>query len=64
MSDKKDKKLKNDFDIQSTTYKLFGIFAFSITKRLVIDEDALYKRMEKRFEKNMTKAIDKVMGTN
>ena len=63
MSDKESNKSQNLSDIYSTTYKFFGIPVFSITKSLVLDEKALYGRMEKKFEKRMTKALDKTLGS-
>lgn len=49
-------------DFHSTTIKLFGIPIFTIKKTLSIDEAELYSRLEKKFERNMTKALEKAVG--
>lgn len=59
MSSKKQKNKPELKDVLSTTVKIFGIPVFSITKKLTIDEDALYGNLAKRFEKDMITALDK-----
>lgn len=45
--------------VNRTVYRLFGLPVWSIEKPL--DEDALYQRMEARFEERMTEALEKVL---
>lgn len=59
MGSKKTDKKPELKDILSTTIRIFGIPVFSITKKLIIDEDAMYKRLAGRFEKDMLNALDK-----
>ncbi len=47
---------------KTTSIKIFGIPIFSITRYIEVDEEALYKKMEDRFQKSMTKAIEKAQG--
>ena len=49
-------------NICSTSIRILGIPVFSITRNIEVDEDALYKKMEDRFQKSMTKAIEKAQG--
>ena len=64
MEDQEENKKKSLPDFHSTTIRLFGIPIFSITKTLSIDEAGLYARMEDRFEKKMTKALEKTLVKN
>ena len=49
-------------NISTTTIKILGIQVYSIKTNIEVDEDALYKKMENRFQKSMTKAIEKAQG--
>ena len=49
-------------NISTTTIKILGIPVYSVTTNIEVDEDALYKKMEDRFQKSMTKAIEKAQG--
>jgi hypothetical protein len=49
-------------NISTTTIKILGIPVYSIKTNIEVDEDALYKKMEDRFQKSMTKAIEKAQG--
>ena len=49
-------------NISTKTIKILGIPVYSITTNIEVDEDALYKIMEDRFQKSMTKAIEKAQG--
>ena len=49
-------------NISKKTICILGIPVYSVTKNIEVDEDALYKKMEDRFQKSMTKAIEKAQG--
>ena len=49
-------------NISTTTIKILGIPVYSVTTNIEVDEDALYQKMEDRFQKSMTKAIEKAPG--
>ena len=49
-------------NISKTTICIFGIPVYSVKKNIEIDEDALYQKMEDRFNKKMTDAIKKAQG--
>jgi len=46
-------------NISTTTIKILGIPVYSIKTNIEVDEDALYKKMEDRFEARMISAYDK-----
>ena len=49
-------------NISTTTIKILGIPVYSVTTNIEVDEDALYEKMENRFNKKMTEAIKKAQG--
>ncbi|MHC4397572.1 MAG: hypothetical protein ACYS1A_18165 [Planctomycetota bacterium] len=49
-------------NISTTTIKILGIPVYSIKTNIEVDEDALYQKMENRFNKKMTEAIKKAQG--
>ena len=49
-------------NISTTTIRILGIPVYSVMTNIEVDEDALYKKMEDRFQKSMTKAIEKAQG--
>lgn len=63
MADKKKKKsVKKEFTVNEITYRILGIPVFS--KTITVDEDLLYKKMESRFERAMSNALDKKLPVN
>ncbi len=49
-------------NISKKTICILGIPVYSVTKNIEVDEDALYRKMENRFNKKMTEAIKKAQG--
>ena len=49
-------------NISTTTIRILGIPVYSVTTNIEVDEDALYQKMENRFNKKMTEAIKKAQG--
>ena len=46
-------------NISTTTIKILGIPVYSVTTNIEVDEEALYKKMEDRFQERMISAYDK-----
>ena len=49
-------------NISTRTIRILCIPVYSVTTNIEVDEDALYKKMEDRFQKNMKKAFEKAQG--
>ena len=45
---------------ESIEYRLLGISVWSV--RRTLNEEALYQRMEQRFEERMSQALEKIVG--
>ena len=46
-------------NISTKTIRILCIPVYSVTTNIQVDEDALYQKMEDRFNKKMTEAIKK-----
>ena len=49
-------------NISTKTIRILYIPVYSVTTNIEVDEDALYQKMEDRFNKKMTDAIKKAQG--
>ena len=49
-------------NISKKTIYILGVPVYSVTKNIEVDEDALYEKMENRFNKKMTEAIKKAQS--